>query len=159
MGNKTSKARAHGSTEAAYAPPASGSTEEGAMVCLVKRGDPRALTFEHAHGLRGKKPTALTLASHPGKAVVPRYDWPRESDEWRFIELGIGPAHMAMVVQLQDNFLVRLHDERVFDIAHWYILSLSADEHTHRALAAALPPHSPLLTRFAACPRSVPQEV
>lgn len=89
------------------------------MLCLVKKGDSMALKFENAHRLKDAGGAALTLSSHPGFAVVPRYDWPRSAAEWRYVELGLGPAHMAMHAQMQDQFLVRLHDDRVMDIAHW----------------------------------------
>jgi len=102
-----------------YTPPPTGATENGPMLSLVRKGAPDALVFEHAHQLSGPGGARLTLASHPGMAVVPRYDYPRSAAEWRYIELGIGPAHMAAHMQLQGEFLVRLHDERVMDIAHW----------------------------------------
>merc|ERR1719421_757162 len=88
------------------------------MLCLVSRHDPDALRFERAASLHHQA-VPLTLASHPHLAVVPRYEYPRAADEWRYIELGIGPQDMAMVAQMQGEFLVRLHDERVLDIAHW----------------------------------------
>lgn len=89
------------------------------MLSLVRRGSPDACIFEHAHHLRGPEGALLTLASHPGWAVVPRYEYPRSAEEWRYIELGLGPSRMAAHMQLQGEFLVRLHDERVMDIAHW----------------------------------------
>ena len=52
-------------------------------------------------------------------AIVPRYDYPRDAGEWSYIELGLGPHGMAMRVRLDGEFLVRVHDDRVFDIAHW----------------------------------------
>ena len=102
-----------------YTPPSTGATEDGPMLSLVRRGAPDALVFERAHQLSGPEGALLTLASHPGMAVVPRYEYPRAVAEWRYIELGIGPAHMAAHMQLQGEFLVRLHDERVMDIANW----------------------------------------
>merc|ERR1719421_2221503 len=108
--------------EKGYKPPTTGSTEDGPMVALVEKrpGAANVLIFEHAQALEsspGGRP--LTLKSHPGLAIVPRYDYPRSAKEWRYIEIGIGPAHMAMTVKLEDQFLVRVHDERVMDIAHW----------------------------------------
>lgn len=102
-----------------YTPPPTGSTENGPKLCLVRKGSSDALVFEHAHRLSGPGGAQLTLRSHPGWAVVPRYDYPRSAKEWRYIELGLGPAEMAAHMQLQGGFLVRLHDERVMDINHW----------------------------------------
>ncbi len=104
----------------AYEPPTTGSTEEYGMVCLVEKGSPNQLRLDHAHSLRsGTGACPLTLASHPGFAIVPRYDHPRAADEWRYIEIGLGPAGMAMVCQQRGEHIVRIHDERVMDIAHW----------------------------------------
>ena len=89
------------------------------MLTLVKRGSPESLIFQHAHALSGVEGAPLTLVSHPGWAVVPRYDYPRSAAEWRYIELGLGPDHMAAHMRLDGEFLVRMHDERVMDIAHW----------------------------------------
>ena len=102
-----------------YKPPPSGASEKGPMLILVRKGSRDALVFERAHQLSGPEGALLTLRSHPGWAVVPRYEYPRSAAEWRYIELGLGPAHMAAHMQLQGEFLVRLHDERVMDIAHW----------------------------------------
>jgi hypothetical protein len=48
-----------------------------------------------------------------------------------------------------------LNDE---DLVDYEEVRREEHTHTHRTLAAALPPRSPLLTRAAARPRSVPQE-
>merc|ERR1719240_2205243 len=89
------------------------------MVVLTRKGSANQCVFENHHTLSYGQEGWLTLSSHPGLAIVPRYDYPRSADEWRYIEIGIGPAHMAMTVQLEKQFLVRVHDERVMDIAHW----------------------------------------
>ena len=102
-----------------YSPPSTGATENGPQLCLTRKGSPDALVFDQAHNLSGPAGARLTLRSHPGWAVVPRYDYPRSAAEWRYIELGLGPAHMAAHMQLQGEFLVRLHDERVMDINCW----------------------------------------
>ena len=119
-----------------YSPPSTGATENGPQLCLTRKGSPDALVFDQAHNLSGPAGARLTLRSHPGWAVVPRYDYPRSAEEWRYIELGLGPAHMAAHMQLQGEFLVRLHDERVMDIAHWKYeegnrLTLLRSAHNH----------------------------
>ena len=89
------------------------------MVALVQKGSAQQCVFEHHRTLASGQEGRLTLSSHPGLAVVPRYDYPRSAAEWRYVEIGIGPAHMAMHVRFESNFIVRVHDERVMDIAHW----------------------------------------
>ena len=89
------------------------------MVVLVQKGSKAQCIFEHHRTLASGHDGVLTLSSHPGLGVVPRYDYPREAAEWRYVEIGIGPARMAMHVRYESNFIVRLHDERVMDIAHW----------------------------------------
>ena len=101
-----------------YTPPGTGATEDGPRLVLTSKGAADAIYFENAHALRQSgAPRLLTLRN--GMAVVPRYDYPRKHEEWSYIELGLGPRHMAMRVRLEGEFLVREHDERVFDIAHW----------------------------------------
>ena len=100
-----------------YSPPRTGSTEDGPMVVLTRKGSYNQCVFENHQALSLGQEGQLTLSSHPGLAIVPRYDYPRSAEEWRYIEIGIGPAHMAMSVRFESNFLVRVHDERVMDIA------------------------------------------
>ena len=100
-----------------YSPPSSGATEDGPKLVLTSKGSADAIYFENAHALHQKGGALLTLRG--GMAVVPRYDHPREIMEWSYIELGLGPRGMAMRVRLDGDFLVRVHDERVFDIAWW----------------------------------------
>jgi len=100
-----------------YTPPGTGATEDGPRLVLTSKGAADAIYFENAHALRQPGGALLTLRN--GMAVVPRYDYPRKIMEWSYIELGLGPRHMAMRVRLDGEFLVRVHDERVFDIAWW----------------------------------------
>ena len=100
-----------------YTPPGTGATEDGPRLVLTSKGAADAIYFENAHALRQPGGALLTLRG--GMAVVPRYDHPREIMEWSYIELGLGPREMAMRVRLDGEFLVRVHDERVFDIADW----------------------------------------
>ena len=100
-----------------YTPPGTGATEDGPFLILTSKGAADAICFENAHALRQPGGALLTLRN--GMAVVPRYDYPRKHEEWSYIELGLGPRHMAMRVRLEGEFLVREHDERVLDIAWW----------------------------------------
>ena len=101
-----------------YKPPGSGATEDGPKLVLTSKGSSSALYFENAAGLHQKGGALLTLRGG-NMAIVPRYDYPRDAGEWSYIELGLGPHGMAMRVRLDGEFLVRVHDDRVFDIAHW----------------------------------------
>ena len=109
---------AEGPAAEIYKPPGSGATEDGPKLVLTSKGSSSALCFENAAGLHQKGGALLTLRGG-NMAVVPRYDYPRDAGEWSYIELGLGPRGMAMRVRLDGDFLVRVHDERVFDIAHW----------------------------------------
>ena len=109
---------AEGPAAEIYKPPGSGATEDGPKLILTSKGSSSALYFENAAGLHQKGSALLTLRGG-NMAVVPRYDYPRDAGEWSYIELGLGPRGMAMRVRLDGEFLVRVHDERVFDIAHW----------------------------------------
>ena len=109
---------AEGPAAEIYKPPGSGATEDGPKLVLTSKGSSSALYFENAAGLHQKGGALLTLRGG-NMAVVPRYDYPRDAGEWSYIELGLGPRGMAMRVRLDGDFLVRVHDERVFDIAHW----------------------------------------
>ena len=100
-----------------YTPPGTGATEDGPRLVLTSKGAADAIYFENAHALRQPGGALLTLRN--GMAVVPRYDYPRKIMEWSYLELGLGPRGMAMRVRLDGDFLVRVHDERVFDIAWW----------------------------------------
>ena len=100
-----------------YTPPGTGATEDGPFLVLTSKGAADAIYFENAHALRQPGGALLTLRN--GMAVVPRYDYPRKHEEWSYIELGLGPRHMAMRVRLDGEFIVREHDERVLDIAWW----------------------------------------
>ena len=106
-----------GASAEVYSPPGTGATEDGPFLVLTNKGAADAIYFEYASALRQSGGALLTLRN--GMAVVPRYDYPRKHEEWSYIELGLGPRHMAMRVRLDGEFIVREHDERVFDIAHW----------------------------------------
>jgi len=95
-------------------------TENGPKLVLVKPESSRRCVIENYSALqRGERFVQLTLASHPGQAIVARYDSPRQFREWSYLELGVGPKSMAMEVRLEDQFIFREHDGRVFDVAFW----------------------------------------
>jgi hypothetical protein len=92
-----------------------------AQLCLVEKGSERACVFEHAAALKAgedgvKKTTdaatALTLSSHPGLAVVTKYETPRNFHDYcEYIELGVAPVskeHLALLAHYDaDTWLVR----------------------------------------------------
>ena len=111
MGSSESKPP---TAEEGYTPPSTGSSK-GPFLRLTKKGSPYALYFEHAYTLSsGASLSLIGPGLHAGKAVVPREDHPSRHGEWSSIGLGLGPRSMAMHVRLEEGFLVRVHDERVF---------------------------------------------
>lgn len=104
--------------EEGYTPPSTGSSDEGPLLRLTQKGSPYTLYFEHASTLSsGASLSLIGPGLHAGKAVVPRQSNPSRHKEWSSIELGLGPRSMAMHVRLEEGFLVRVHDERVFQVA------------------------------------------
>ena len=81
-----------------YTPPGTGATEDGPRLVLTSKGAADAIYFENAHALHQKGGALLTLRGG-NMAVVPRYDYPRDAGEWSYIEVGLGPRHMAMRVR------------------------------------------------------------
>ena len=67
-------------------------------VALVPKGSPNAFVFEHATTIAAGSPAPLTLASHPGRTVMPKYFQPKYFDldcacncYWNCIDgLGLG---------------------------------------------------------------------
>ena len=64
-----------------------------------------------ADALRSGRVAPLTLASHPGCAIVPKTDVPRRIDDWHisFQHLGVGAARDAMRVRQEGPFLLSAH--------------------------------------------------
>lgn len=100
------------------------------LVLVAKDVDPTspdcsALVFANAASLKRHEETLLTLASHPGKAVVPKNGTPLgpftvHGNAWLVVGLGVGDASVAVRCVLDaGGFLVRTHDERCLDIAWW----------------------------------------
>ena len=68
----------------------------------------------------------MTLSSHPGFAITLRWNnGPKEFNEFKFIELVIGPASdsITMCASVEGNFLefnLPPHNKlMVLDVAHW----------------------------------------
>eukprot|EP00927_Polykrikos_kofoidii_P055929 TRINITY_DN50112_c0_g1_i1.p1 TRINITY_DN50112_c0_g1~~TRINITY_DN50112_c0_g1_i1.p1 ORF type:complete len:746 (+),score=94.19 TRINITY_DN50112_c0_g1_i1:55-2238(+) len=94
-------------------------SEEGPRLVLVPAESPQRCVLECADDFRSGKVVKLTLSSHPGHAIVPRYADARRAEEWAYIELGIGPISVGVEAQLRDGYIIRPFDQRVFDIAYW----------------------------------------
>ena len=92
---------------------------DGPTLVLVHRDSPNRCVFEHAREIAGKSEAALTLASHPGWAVVQQYETPKNAGERSYLEMGIGPAANAIMITFDGEFITRTSDERVLDVAHW----------------------------------------
>ena len=75
---------------------------------LVSKGSANKVIIAAADALRAGQPTALHLSSHPGYAIVPKFDEPRRIDEWRvsYQHWGIGPAANAATVRLDGQLIV-----------------------------------------------------
>ena len=76
-------------------------------VTLVSISSADKFIFDQAHKLQSGASTALTLASHPGYAVVPKFD-PRRIDEWgvSYVHWGVAAAHNAAVIRKEGSFIL-----------------------------------------------------
>lgn len=110
---------------------------------LVPEDSDRALVFEYADSLRRGFSTKLTLLSHPGMAVVPLSEFPHRTPdgarEWSVVELGIGPADLAVRARFRGSFLQRVEDGRVFNVPRFHeggsmVMSRSMVSHPNRSL-------------------------
>lgn len=113
--------------------PAAAPCSPGApKVVLVDRDSelarPRQLVLEHHEILRKGGEARLTLASHPGCAVVqidptPRGPYKVWGSAWMVHDLGIGPAAKAIVLRGEQFkgafYLVRDSDHRVLNVSEW----------------------------------------
>lgn len=61
----------------------------------------------------------LTLSSHPGFAVVPKYEYPKQAHHWSIIKLRVGKAENAVKAKYDGEFISRESDDRIFDIDSW----------------------------------------
>uniref|UniRef100_A0A6S8SE86 RING-type domain-containing protein n=2 Tax=Pelagomonas calceolata TaxID=35677 RepID=A0A6S8SE86_9STRA len=93
---------------------------------FVPAGSPLVCRFQQAAALAAGQQVPLTLASHPGLAVVQLHE-PREAyHEWHYKALGIGPDRNAVVASRQGSMFV--------DRAGWYVcpshLNIHQGNHT-----------------------------
>ena len=96
---------------------------DGEFAVLGDKGSKSALVFEHAKALKQGEAKPLTLKSHPGRALVGREPTAESVAEWSVIQIGLGPAEVAINAQLQEKeFVSRTADGRVFDIHHWQMI-------------------------------------
>ena len=74
---------------------------------LVNINSPNKAILASAHELRGGGSVALTLSSHPGYAIVPKFV-PRRINEWHvsYAHWGIGPAADAATARLEGNHVI-----------------------------------------------------
>ena len=100
-----------------------------------------------ADALRNGRTTPLTLASHPGFAIVPKTEEPRRIHEWgvNYQHLGVGPTVDGMMTsypltaRLEGPFLVSQYHttrEYVFDVPFGNLNEHCAGEHGKLPIAA-----------------------
>ena len=95
---------------------------DGEFAVLGDKGSKSALVFEHATALKGGEAKPLTLSSHPGRALVGRSPTADLVAEWSVIQIGLGPAEVAITAELQEGeFVSRTADGRVFDVHSWHM--------------------------------------
>jgi len=67
----------------------------------------------------------LTLSSHPGLAIVPKWAETRNAwGEWDYVDLGVGPPHKCVRASYDGQFIATTHvlssnEEMVFDVSMW----------------------------------------
>ena len=90
------------------------------LVKVQNGGNKLVLEPQVAQALRNGQAAPLTLASHPGYAIVPKTEQPRRFKDSSYRQLGVGPAARgAMVARLEGSFLVSHHPSTmnyVFDV-------------------------------------------
>ena len=99
----------HPCTIFVYTPPHGRAKPEGGprpKLVLVSTSDPKRLTLMHAQKIRAGGAAPLTLASHPGYAIVRQFAERREAfGEWYYTALAIGPAEEAITCMMVDGGL------------------------------------------------------
>lgn len=88
-------------------------------VVLVAAGSEQAMVFANAEQLRAGERAPLTLASHRGYGVVNFFLKPSKVERFLLGPPGVGAAEDAVVVALEQNFLVNRsenYDGLVFDV-------------------------------------------
>ena len=103
---------------------------QASPLVLCKRGSASQLVFQNIGHLQAQQAAPMTLASHPGLAIVARgaeNSLDHEGDTWCYNELGIGMANMALSMQFDgEGFLTSTHAPNggaaasmVLDISWW----------------------------------------
>ena len=106
-------------------PPRTQHEPDAAQLVLTTRGSSNQLVLAEHSRLAAHMPNVpLTLASHPGLAIVTT--GPNSGPHmcmWMVAPLGVGSAHNAVTATLRpDDFLVYTHGGppgKVLDVAHW----------------------------------------
>ena len=80
---------APGAPDTPIASPWAGNMQTTTLV-LVPKGSPNAIVFEHATTIAAGSPAPLTLASHPGRTVMPKHFQPKNFMGWMYFDLGVG---------------------------------------------------------------------
>ncbi len=69
---------------------------------LVPKDSKDRVVLEHAALLREGKTALLTLVSHAGMAIAPQWDAPCLEDDFALLDLGLGPAELAIAAKLEE---------------------------------------------------------
>ena len=104
---------------------------QASPLILCKRGSASQLVFQNIEYLQAQQAVPMTLASHPGLAIVARgaeNSLRHGGDTWCYNELGIGVANMALSMQFDgEGFLTSTHAPNggaaasmVLDISWWH---------------------------------------
>ena len=105
-------------------PPRTQHEPDAAQLVLTTRGSSNQLVLAEHSRLAAHMPNVpLTLASHPGLAIVTTGPNSGPHDVWMAAPLGVGSAHNAVTATLRpDDFLVYTHGGppgKVLDVAFW----------------------------------------
>ena len=89
--------------------------DKGPRLALVEKGSPDACIFQYASMLATGQTVPLTLLSHPGCGLVPQHSFPKRFYNYTYVEIGLGPADIAISAHFKGQYLLRTSDERCFD--------------------------------------------
>ena len=53
-------------------------------------------------------------------AIVPEWEYPRTHHIYHYIHLAVAEKKYAMRCKFDGEYIARVSDDRVFDIAHWH---------------------------------------
>lgn len=89
--------------------------DNGPRLALVEKGSPDACVFQYASMLATGQTAPLSLLSHRGCGLVPQHRFPQRFYNFTYVEIGLGPANIAISARFKGSFLLRTSDERCFD--------------------------------------------